>query len=73
LQNQINPDWLKPLIKETIEKNLSIGPMLAQTGPAKRGDLATLDKHLEFLKDDEQLAELYKLISQHIIDTHQPE
>jgi predicted short-subunit dehydrogenase-like oxidoreductase (DUF2520 family) len=73
LQGQLNPDWLKPLIKETIEKSLSIGPMLAQTGPAKRGDLETLDKHLEILKDDEQLAELYKMISQHIIDTHQPE
>lgn len=73
LQNQINPEWLKPLIKETIEKSLSIGPMLAQTGPAKRGDLETLDKHLELLKDDEQLTEIYKIISQHIIDTHQPE
>ena len=72
-QNQLSAEWLKPLIKETIEKSLSVGPMIAQTGPARRGDLETLDKHLDLLKDDEQLTELYKLISQHIIDTHQPE
>jgi predicted short-subunit dehydrogenase-like oxidoreductase (DUF2520 family) len=72
-QQQLRPDWLKPLIKETIEKSLSLGPMLAQTGPARRGDLETLDKHLEQLKDDKKLMELYQLISQHIIDTYQPD
>lgn len=72
-QHHLKPDWLKPLIKETIEKSLVIGPMLAQTGPARRGDLETLDKHLEQLKGDEKLRELYQLISQHIIDTYQPD
>ena len=72
-ENQIEFEWLKPLIKETIEKSLSLGPMLAQTGPAKRGDLEILDKHLDLLQDDEQLAEVYKLVSQHIIDTYQPD
>ena len=72
-QNEIKFDWLKPLIRETLEKSLSLGPMQAQTGPAKRGDLETLDKHLEQLKDDEKLSEIYQLISQHIIDTHQPD
>ena len=66
-------DWLKPLIAETITKSLAIGPEAAQTGPAKRGDLEILDKHLELLKNDEQIAELYKLISQHIIDSHADE
>lgn len=72
-QNDIRFDWLKPLIRETIEKSLSLGPLHAQTGPAKRGDLEILDKHTEQLKDNETVAEIYKLISQHIIDTHQPE
>lgn len=63
-------DWLKPLIAETITKSLSIGPEAAQTGPAKRGDLEILDKHLAMLQEDEQIAELYKLISQHIIDNN---
>lgn len=61
---------LKPLIVETINKSLSIGPEKSQTGPAKRGDLEILDHHYEFLKKDEQLAEIYKLISQHIVDRY---
>jgi len=64
-------EWLKPLIAETISKSLAIGPEAAQTGPAKRGDLEILDKHLSLLQNDEQIAELYKLISQHIIDTYE--
>ena len=65
-------DWLKPLITESIQKSLAIGPESAQTGPAKRGDLETLDQHLEFLKEDEKVADIYKLISQHIIDHFEP-
>lgn len=65
--------WLKPLIRETIEKSLVLGPFEAQTGPAKRGDLPVLDKHLELLNDDEKLSEIYRVISQHILDTHEPD
>ena len=63
-------DWLKPLIAEMINKSLSMGPENAQTGPARRGDLEILDKHLEFLQDNVGAAELYKVISQHIIDRY---
>ena len=72
-ENELNPEWLKPLIKETIEKSLYNGPLLAQTGPAKRGDLETLDRHLALLKEDGKIAEIYRLISQHIIDTYEPD
>jgi predicted short-subunit dehydrogenase-like oxidoreductase (DUF2520 family) len=64
-------ELLKPLIVETINKSLAIGPEKSQTGPAKRGDLEILDKHLEFLKHDEKVAELYRIISQHILDRYQ--
>jgi predicted short-subunit dehydrogenase-like oxidoreductase (DUF2520 family) len=70
-QNGLDYDWLKPLILETIQKSLSLDPESAQTGPAKRGDLEILDKHLEFLKDDEAVAEIYKIVSQHIVDRYQ--
>jgi predicted short-subunit dehydrogenase-like oxidoreductase (DUF2520 family) len=69
-QNNLTFDLLKPLISETINKSLTIGPEDAQTGPAKRGDLEILDRHMEFLNDDERLSEIYKLISQSIIDHH---
>ncbi len=63
-------ELLKPLIVETINKSLAIGPEKAQTGPAKRGDLEILDKHIEYLKHDEKLAEMYRVISQHILDKY---
>lgn len=66
----LNLELLKPLIAETINKSLSIGPEKAQTGPASRGDLEILDKHMEFLADDDALSEIYKAISQHIVDRY---
>jgi predicted short-subunit dehydrogenase-like oxidoreductase (DUF2520 family) len=68
--NGLDFELLKPLIAETINKALTIGPDLAQTGPARRGDLEILDKHLEFLETDEGVAEIYKVISQHIVDRY---
>jgi predicted short-subunit dehydrogenase-like oxidoreductase (DUF2520 family) len=68
--NQLNFEMVKPLIVETINKSLSIGPDNAQTGPAKRGDMEILDRHMEFLQHDETLAEIYRLISQHIINKY---
>ena len=68
--NKLDFEHLKPLIAETINKSLSLGPDQSQTGPARRGDLEILDKHLEFLKDDESVAEIYKVISQHIVDRY---
>ena len=72
-QNGLKYEWLMPLISETINKSLQIGPEEAQTGPAVRGDLETLEKHLAFLQDDEAVAELYKIVSQHIIDKYEPD
>lgn len=70
-KHKLDLDLLKPLIVETINKSLAIGPEEAQTGPASRGDVEILDHHFEFLKRDRQLAEIYKLISQHILDKYQ--
>lgn len=69
-QNSLSFDSLKPLISETIIKSLALGPESAQTGPAMRGDLEILDQHLEFLQGDETVQEIYKLISQNIIDRY---
>ncbi len=62
---------LRPLIAETIEKSINLSPKKAQTGPAKRGDVETLDKHMEMLSGDESVQEIYRMISQHILDSHQ--
>lgn len=71
MQNQsLDFEMLKPLIAETINKSFEIGPKRAQTGPAIREDLKTLDLQYESLKTDPELAEIYRLISQHIIDSY---
>jgi predicted short-subunit dehydrogenase-like oxidoreductase (DUF2520 family) len=70
VRNKLNFDYLKPLIAETLNKSLEIGPENSQTGPAKRGDLETLDSHMELLTYDAAVGEIYKIVSQHIIDSY---
>jgi predicted short-subunit dehydrogenase-like oxidoreductase (DUF2520 family) len=57
---------LKPLAKETIEKAFFLMPELAQTGPARRNDMKTMQTHLDRLKENPELSELYKRISSSI-------
>lgn len=61
-------DLLNPLITETITKSLALGPAVGQTGPAVREDYETLDMHMELLKNNPSRSEIYRLISQDIID-----
>ncbi len=58
-------DYLHPLIQTTVEKALRMDPAKAQTGPAIRGDKATLQKHLSKL-EDEDLKTLYRQLSRSI-------
>lgn len=60
-------ELLRPLIAETINKGLDLGPKNAQTGPAARGDMKILDKHMAFLEGSEY-KELYRLISEKILN-----
>ncbi|MDA0314865.1 MAG: DUF2520 domain-containing protein [Bacteroidetes bacterium] len=65
----LDPELLKPLLIESISKSLQLGAKKAQTGPAIREDYETLEAHHHFLAYNEQLAEIYRLISQDIIDS----
>jgi predicted short-subunit dehydrogenase-like oxidoreductase (DUF2520 family) len=65
-QHGFDFELLRPLIAETINKSLDIGPENAQTGPAARGDLETLNLHMEYLNGDEY-QKLYKLITDLIL------
>ena len=55
-------DILKPLIKETADKVMKISPHDAQTGPARRNDVAVMEQHLIMLDDGEN-KELYVKLS----------
>jgi predicted short-subunit dehydrogenase-like oxidoreductase (DUF2520 family) len=59
-------ELLYPLIKETIQKAEKMGPKLSQTGPAKRGDDETMEKHLVLLKESKTDQEIYKILSESI-------
>lgn len=57
---------LQPLIKETYNKIEQTQPLQAQTGPAKRGDIKTIEKHLERLEDYPEIQNIYKLLTESI-------
>ncbi|MCE3296568.1 MAG: Conserved putative Pyrroline-5-carboxylate reductase [Crocinitomicaceae bacterium] len=63
-----NLSWghLGPLVRETVEKALEIGPEKAQTGPATRDDKNTIRKHQEMLSPP--LKEIYHLLSNAILE-----
>lgn len=61
---------MRPLVAEVMEKIFLLGPRQAQTGPARRGDLQTLDRHLEFLAHTPQVVDVYRLLSQQILDRY---
>jgi predicted short-subunit dehydrogenase-like oxidoreductase (DUF2520 family) len=56
-------DVLHPLILETINKALELGPEVSQTGPAVRYDLNTIEKHLDLLSFSPDLKDIYEVIS----------
>lgn len=70
IENQLPFDLLKPLILETAHKATVFGPQSAQTGPARRGDIKTMEQHVSHLKDPDLIA-MYELISQYIQKRYQ--
>jgi predicted short-subunit dehydrogenase-like oxidoreductase (DUF2520 family) len=61
-------DLLKPLIKEVAVKVQELAPSEAQTGPARRKDLKTIEKHQDLLGEmDKDYLEIYKIITSQII------
>lgn len=70
--DNLNFDILRPLIEETITKVFEKGAYESQTGPAKRGDTETMNKHLDLLKQ-ENYKDIYKLISESIISEYRSE
>jgi len=65
-ERQLNFELLHPLIME-VANRLNQGHALEmQTGPARRGDEETIQKHLQMLEADQHLHDLYQLFSESI-------
>ena len=65
IENNVPFEILKPLIQETAEKITQLSPNEAQTGPAIRNDIETINAHLSFLSDENQ-KNIYKILTQSI-------
>lgn len=65
-QHKIDFALYRPLLEETLSKAMTNDPVKAQTGPAVRGDMQTMYKHLELINDDEKLYDIYTLVSHNI-------
>lgn len=66
----LSPDLLKPLISETFRKIETKTPFEVQTGPAIRGDLITIEKHLRELEGYFNYQNLYTFVSDSILKKH---
>lgn len=67
-KNHLPYTALLPLIHETTAKLDTLTPYNAQTGPAKRGDTQTIEKHTALLKGKPK--QIYKLLSKSILETY---
>lgn len=65
----------QPLLLEQVRRVFELGPEYTQTGPAVRGDLPTLEKHLELLAESPELYQIYIALSKLInpaLESHLP-
>lgn len=65
-EQDISFDILKPIILETAARVQHVAPEKTQTGAARRGDLATIERHLALLADHPEIQALYRLVSESI-------
>lgn len=65
-KHQIPFDILHPLIQQTTETVMNHPPDENQTGPAKRNDTITIQKHLDLLTEN-NITELYRFISNQLL------
>jgi predicted short-subunit dehydrogenase-like oxidoreductase (DUF2520 family) len=69
-ENLLEPKLMLPLIEETAKKVQLLDPTEAQTGPAKRADQVTIDKHMALLNDHPALRQVYQLFSEQIMSRY---
>ncbi|MCB0699909.1 MAG: DUF2520 domain-containing protein [Chitinophagales bacterium] len=62
-KQQIPFSLLYPIVNQTTERIKHASPKKLQTGPAKRNDVNTIEKHLEMLAQNPQWKELYESIT----------
>lgn len=69
--NGLTIDLMKPLVMEMIKKSFEISPKEALTGPARRGDFATIGEHEKMLADNPDELAIYMILTDYIIENYQ--
>jgi predicted short-subunit dehydrogenase-like oxidoreductase (DUF2520 family) len=59
-------ELLRPIINQTVERLQTTSPHSLQTGPAKRGDDITIDKHIDLLAQHTDWQNVYKALTESI-------
>ncbi|MES2799648.1 MAG: Rossmann-like and DUF2520 domain-containing protein [Bacteroidota bacterium] len=67
-EQEVDFKLLQPLLFETIKKAMDLGPLNAQTGPAKRHDLQTIEKQTAMLEGMSQA--IYQTMTKSILETY---
>jgi predicted short-subunit dehydrogenase-like oxidoreductase (DUF2520 family) len=63
-------EQLLPLSRQTIGQLTEKDPQRLQTGPARRNDQITIQKHLDMLQNEAELSEIYSMISRQITNRY---
>lgn len=71
-KSDLSPLMIRQLVTTTVNNAFALGPVEAQTGPARRGDHITIEKHLKFLENDPPKAALYRMITRQIGAVYKP-
>lgn len=61
---------MQPLIQATLDKTRQVSPVEGMTGPARRGDVKTIQKHVNVLAPD--IADIYSELSKRIFSIYHP-
>lgn len=70
LGKQIPFNILQPLVNETVSKAFDLGTEKAQTGPAKRGDMKTIEGHMKWLQSNPEAEKIYRLLTESILSKY---
>lgn len=65
-RNHLKFDLLKPLLIRSINNLENKLPQQIQTGPAKRNDTKSIEKHIELLDNEKELKSIYELLTNSI-------
>ena len=69
--NGLKLEIMKPLVGEMIKKSFETSPEEALTGPARRGDFATIAEHEKMLADNPDELAIYMILTDYIIENYQ--